>query len=45
METTQVQSFAPAALKMKKFEVREAETVKTTAAARYPWWACLPFAF
>jgi len=25
---------------MKKFVVREAETVKTTA-AEYPWWLCI----
>lgn len=30
---------------MKKFTIRKPEAVKTTAAAAYPWYLCLPIPF
>jgi hypothetical protein len=42
-QNTQTKSVELGSMKMKKFAIREAETVKTTAAARYPIWACWPF--
>ncbi|WP_179050614.1 hypothetical protein [Nostoc sp. TCL26-01] len=47
MQNTQVQTQSPVStsLNMKKFQVREVETVKTTAAAAYPWWLCTGWPF
>lgn len=42
MDTTQAK---PTPMKMKKFAIRNAETVKTTAAAFYPWWMCINLPF
>lgn len=43
MQNTQVPTQSPVStsLTMKRFQVREVETVKTTAAAAYPWWLCM----
>ncbi|WGV24435.1 hypothetical protein [Halotia branconii] len=43
MQTQNIQpkSFELGSMKMKKFAIREAETVKTTAPAAYPIWLCI----